>query len=212
MGDIFQEIDEDLRRDRWEQVWKKYGQYLVAAAGAIVIATAGWVAWQEYSQRQDVALTAALHGAMSSARAGNSAEAIAAFAAAADEGNADQAALALFQEAALRAQNDDRDAALGIYLGLRGNEALDEPYRAMATIRAVELDLVDGDAATMLGWLAPLTDGASPWRHVAWELAALLEQQQGNLDAARDLFERLAGDDESTAAAKARAEAYLAQL
>jgi len=212
LGDIFQEIDEDLRRDRWEQVWKKYGQHLVAGAGAVVIATAGWVAWQEYTARQDVALTAALHGAMSRERAGNSAEAIAAFAAAADQGSDSQAALALFQEAALRAQNDDRDVALGIYLGLRGNESLDQPYRAMATIRAVELDLVNGDADRMLGWLGPLTDGASPWRHVAWELAALLQQRQGNLDAARNLFERLADDEESSATAKARAEAYLAQL
>ena len=48
LADIFQEIDEELRRDRWEILWQKYGKYLVGCAVAIVAGTAAWVGWQNY--------------------------------------------------------------------------------------------------------------------------------------------------------------------
>ena len=56
MSDIFQEVEEDVRRERYEQIWKKYGNYIIAAAAVVVLAVAGYQAWQRYdlSQRQQV--------------------------------------------------------------------------------------------------------------------------------------------------------------
>lgn len=212
MADIFQEIDEELRRDRWEILWKKYGKYLVGCAIAIVAATAAWVGWQNYQLRQDLAVTTAMHSAIAAAQAGQKEKAIEAFAGVTKDGNERQVALALLQEAALRAESKDVESARGIYQSVRENSALDEPYRAIATIRAVELDLDTGDAAAMLGWLAPLTGDASEWRFIAWELSAYLENRAGNNDAAKAHLERLLNDQETPTAARARAEAYLAQL
>lgn len=212
MADIFQEIDEELRRDRWEILWKKYGKYVVGCAVAIVAATAAWVGWQNYQLRQDLAVTTAMHSALAAAQAGNNEQAIEAFAAVTKDGNDRQVALALLQEAALRAKNKDVESARGIYQSVRENSALEEPYRAIATIRTVELDLDTGDAAVMLGWLKPLTGENSEWRFIAWELSAYLEKRQGNTDAAKAYLEQLRNDPETPTAARARAEAYLAQL
>jgi hypothetical protein len=41
MSDIFREVDEDVRRDRFEQIWKQYGSLIVAAAMIMVAAVAG---------------------------------------------------------------------------------------------------------------------------------------------------------------------------
>ena len=60
--------------------------------------------------------------------------------------------------------------------------------------------------------LAALTDDANPWRLTAWELAAYLERRAGNVDGARQYLERIRNDGESSASARARAEAFLAQL
>ena len=38
MSDIFQEVEEDVRRERYEQIWKQYGNYILAAAGVVVLA------------------------------------------------------------------------------------------------------------------------------------------------------------------------------
>ena len=53
MGDIFQEVDEEVRRDRFNKFWKEYGAYVIAAAVALVLGTAASVGWREYNaQRQ----------------------------------------------------------------------------------------------------------------------------------------------------------------
>ena len=212
MADIFQEIDEELRRDRWETVWKKYGKFVIGIAAVIVLGTAAWVGWQEYQLRPNLSVTNAMHTALAAARAGNDEQAIEAFTAVSKDGNDNQTALALLQEAALRAKNGDLESARGLYQTVRENDSLDEPYRALATIRSVELDLDTGDAATMLGWLAPLSADTSEWRFAAWELGAYLENRSGNGAAAKALLERLRDDTDSPVSARARAEAYLAQL
>lgn len=212
MADIFQEIDEELRRDRWENVWKKYGKYILGIAAVIVLCTAAWVGWQEYQLRQNLSVTNTMHAGLSAAQAGNDEQAIERFAAVTTQGNDRQNALALLQEAAIRAKGGDVETARGLYQSIRENDGLDEPYRALATIRAVELDLDTGDAGAMLGWLAPLTADGSEWRFAAWELSAYLENRSGNPDRAKELWERLRDDPDSPVSARARAEAYLAQL
>ena len=53
MGDIFQEVEEEVRRDRYSKLWKDYGGYIIAAAVALVLGTTASVGWQEYTaQRQ----------------------------------------------------------------------------------------------------------------------------------------------------------------
>ncbi|MBV9138099.1 MAG: hypothetical protein JO357_13665, partial [Hyphomicrobiales bacterium] len=42
MSDIFREVDEDVRRDRFERIWKQYGNLIVAAALVVVAAVGGW--------------------------------------------------------------------------------------------------------------------------------------------------------------------------
>tara|TARA_R110002074_G_scaffold312217_1_gene482994 strand:- start:514 stop:1152 length:639 start_codon:yes stop_codon:yes gene_type:complete len=212
LGDIFREIDEDLRRDRFEKLWKRFGSYILAGAGLIVVATAGWVAWQEYQQRQNVETTAALHSALSAARTNNNDAAIAALTEISQSGTEGQAALAMLQEAALRAAQGDRDNARVLYRNIRENGSLAEPYRSLAVVRTVELDLDEGDPSELLQMLAALTDDANPWRLTAWELAAYLERRAGNVDGARQYLERIRNDGESSASARARAEAFLAQL
>ena len=212
LGDIFREIDEDLRRDRYEDLWKKYGQYILTGAGIIVAATAGWVAWQEYQQRHNVKATAELHTALSAVRAGKSDDAIGMLAELSKDGSGGQAALANFVEAALRAEKGDRDNARVLYHNIRNNSGLSAPYHALAAIRLVELDLADGNPADLLGLLAPLTADSNPWRLTAWELSAYLEKRAGNTEAAKGFLQRISADSAASASARARAEAFLAQL
>ena len=42
MADVFDEVDEELRRDRAEKLWKKYGAYVMGAAVAIVVAAGAY--------------------------------------------------------------------------------------------------------------------------------------------------------------------------
>ena len=42
MSDIFQEVDEEVRRDKATEFWKKYQNQILAAAVLIVLASAGF--------------------------------------------------------------------------------------------------------------------------------------------------------------------------
>ena len=46
MSDIFQEVDEEVRRDKAAEFWKKYQNQILAAAVLIVLASAGFRYWQ----------------------------------------------------------------------------------------------------------------------------------------------------------------------
>ena len=41
MADIFDEIEEDLRRDRMKEIWQRYGNYILGLAVLIIIGVAG---------------------------------------------------------------------------------------------------------------------------------------------------------------------------
>ena len=41
MGDIFREIDEELRQERFEKLWQSYGKYIIAAIVAVVVGVGG---------------------------------------------------------------------------------------------------------------------------------------------------------------------------
>jgi len=78
MSDIFQEVDEEVRRDKAAEFWKKYQNQILAAAVLIVLAAAGFRYWQYERERAteaagdqfQQALTALEGGKLDEAKAG----------------------------------------------------------------------------------------------------------------------------------------------
>ena len=79
MSDIFQEVEEDVRRERYEQLWKKYGNYMVAAAIVVVMAVGGYQLWKTYDLRQREQISDRYQAAQALAAAGNAPQAETAF-------------------------------------------------------------------------------------------------------------------------------------
>ena len=52
MSDIFREVEEDVRRERLEKLWKQYGDYVIAGVAVIVVGVAGYKLWQHYEAQQ----------------------------------------------------------------------------------------------------------------------------------------------------------------
>ena len=52
MPDIFDEVSEDLRAERAQQMLKKYGGLLVAAAALVLAGTGAWQGWQWHQSRE----------------------------------------------------------------------------------------------------------------------------------------------------------------
>jgi hypothetical protein len=212
VSDIFQEVDEDLRQDRALALWRRYGNYVIAAAVLIVLSTAGYVAWNDYRQRQREAIGERYTAAMALVAEGKDSEAAAAFGAVAQDANAGYAALARLEEAALRARLGQVDAALAIYDGLAADRSVPKDMRELAVLLAVLHRLDSLEPALALERLKPLTAEGGAWRFSAREMSALLALRAGDTAGAKETFKALADDLKAPAALRARAAEMLAVL
>lgn len=210
MSDIFREVDEDLRRDRAEHLFKKYGGAMIAAAVLVVAGTGGYSFWRHSQAQKKEQQTAALVTAIAQSAQGpeKGVEALAAFAGSADPS---LAAIAQFNAAALMIRQGKPADAAAVYDGIAGNASVSAQYRDLATLMAVMQRAEDGDAAQLTARLQPLTADASPWRFSARELTAMLAARTGDTEKARTLYRQLADDQQAPSGVRSRA-ADLASL
>lgn len=212
MSDIFNEVDEDLRRDRAQELWKKYGNYVMVLAVLVVAGTAAFVFWRDYERKQAEAGAAAYLAAVDQARGEAGATAEQALAAVARDGRSGYALLARFQEAGLKGRNGDSAGAAAIYWAIASDSGAERTLRDVATLLAL-LNAPEGAATPdQERALAALAASNSPWRHMAWEIAALADIRAGRLAQARANYTRIADDPDAPPGIRARAAEMLAAL
>lgn len=206
MADIFHEIDEDLRRDRLVQIWKRYGAVIVTAAVLLVAGTAGSVIWRNWQAARDAQATANLQAAVSLTAAGQPAAAASALAAVAAKvgPNSGPGVLARLYEAAERDKLGDEKGAIALYDSVAASSA-DPAYRDLATLLSVARQVDTGDPKALEARLAPMTEVASPWRDTAQELTGLLAARAGDRARAKSIFEALSKDATAPADLRSRA-------
>jgi hypothetical protein len=90
--------------------------------------------------------------------------------------------------------------------------AIDQRFRDLAVILAAYLELDTTDLVELEDRLAPLTSDNNPWHYSAIELTSFIAVQTGNLQRARDIFEKLSEDAQAPAGVRRRARDMLAIL
>lgn len=179
MADIFDEIDEELKRDRAQVLWAKYGKYVLSAAAAIVLvvgASQGYNAWT----KQQVETAAETYQA-----ALNTDDVGAALEANLSSLTDGYAMVAKFQIAADLANKGDAVAAEQAYLALSTDSGLDPLYQQAALMLSVMSAVNTGDVADLQDRLSSLTSAAGAWQALALELSAGLDLQAGDVAAAK---------------------------
>ena len=214
VGDIFREIDEELRQERFEKLWRSYGRYIIAIGLALVISVVGWRVWDHYrtTQRQDASMQ--FTTAERLAGEGKKAEAAALFASLADRSASGYEHLSRFHQAALRAESGDTAGAVSLYGALAGADDLDRTLRDAATVFAVMVQADDpkADVPALRARLDPLLGADRPWRHAARELSGLLALRAGDRKTARERFAAIADDLQAPQGMRARAAQVLAVI
>lgn len=212
MADIFQEVDEDLRRDQATVYWKKYGKFAVAGLVCIVVVTAGSVGWKEYRLRQQVQYSEQFSSALALIQDKKDTDATNVLAMLAKDANIGYATLARFREAALSAQKGDSAAAAAIYDALASDSSVDPLYAGLATLYYVLHQVQTGDPEALSKRLEPLLAEDNAWRHSAIELTGLLALRQGDATKAEADYTRLADDTTTPTGIRARAAEMLRAL
>ncbi len=195
MSDIIREVDEQIRRENWEKLWKRYGRFLFGAAVGVVVVTAAIVGWREFDKSRRLEQGDNFAAAVAVAEASDSPSASAdAMAALAEQASPGYAVLARFREAWLRAEAGEREAAIAAYDALAADGSAEPMFRDLAVLYSVRMQADVGEAAGLIARLAPLTAEDGVWRYSARELVAILHLGAGDTAAAREAFQFLADD------------------
>ena len=214
MGDIFREIDEELRQERFERLWQRYGKVVIGAAVAIIVAVGGFKAFQHYQIKQRETHSAQYESALKFVAAGKSTEAEALFSDLSEGAGRGYAVLSLFQQAAIKADAGDVLSAVKLYDQIIADNAVAESLREAAIIFSVSRQLDFGGIAhnNLENSLKPLIREKGPWRHSALELRGLLALQTGDLSSSRKIFAEISDDPEASSNMRTRASQILAVM
>ena len=212
LADIFREVDEDLRHQRYSELWGRYGTYVIGAALAIVLAVAGGQGWRTYQTSAQEEEGQRFARAIGAAERGETDAAAAAFAGLAAEASSGYAILARFRQAAVLTKGGDREGAVRVYESIAADDNFDPTWRDLAVIYIATHTLDSADAGSLRARLEQITAAESPWRHSAHELIGLLVERTGGQEEARTIFEALAQDKTAPVNLRKRAERLTAVL
>jgi hypothetical protein len=200
--DIFREVEEEVRRERFAQLWKQYGDYVIAGAALIVIAMAAYQLWRVYDQREHVKASDEYSVAQQLAEAGQAQQAASLFAKLSKSAPGGYAAVSRLQEADALLTAGNRAEAIPLY---RQIAAGDDPYlAAVARIHAGWAVVEQSPKTDVEALLAPLDDPASAWRPMAREILAYADYRAGNIPLALSEYKSLAADSSAPSALRKR--------
>ncbi len=205
MADFIREIEEDIRRERLEKLWNRYGAYIIAIGVLAVVFAGGWTGWQHYRSHQISEDSVLYAKAASVQRAGHPAAAAAAFAKIAAEGHGGYRVLAALRAAGAYLAAGDRKAAIATYNRLSRDSSTAPRYRDLARYLSVLNRANSGKPKALEAELRPLLQLGDPWRYSARELMAVLELRAGDKKAAANDFGALANDPETPVGIRERA-------
>lgn len=209
MADIFREVDDDLRRDSAQQLWDKYGIYLVALAVGIIAVTSAVVGWNAY-QRSAAEEAAQAFIAAEAEASVEGADTAAIFAELADGAPAGYAALAQLRAAAALTDAGNIDAAIEAYEAIVGDSSAEPILRDLARVKSGTLLVGRTSYDDLAGRLLPLTGAEESWRNPAREVLGLAAYREQKYPQAHTLFQEIVADPTSTPGVRDRAHVMIA--
>ena len=178
MADIFDEIEEDLRRDRMKEIWQRYGHYILALAVLIVIGVAGRQGYNYWKETKSQSSANTFYEAVT---AENSLDALTLIASDLPDG---YAMLARFRIAALYAEDGNNAAAEEIYLELNEDTSIDIFYRDTALLLSVMNAPNSADKNSLIERIADISAFVGPLQGLALETSAGLYLELNKIDKA----------------------------
>ena len=206
---LIREVEEELRRERMQELWNRYGTYFLIAAIALVAAVWGVRFYNDRKAAAAAAAGASFNEALQLAEKSKAEEARAAFEKIASGGPAGYAALARLQLAAAAAKAGDRAKAATEYAALADDKGADATLRSLAALNLAMLKVGDGAFTEVENRLNDLAADTSPWRSNAREMIAVGALKAGQTEKARSALERILADAEAPPSVRERSQILL---
>jgi hypothetical protein len=211
VSELFDEVDEEVRREQLKKLWDQYSIYIIAGALLIIAAVGGWRGYQYLEAKKAAEAGAAFDAAVDLSEQNKHAEAEVAFNKLAATAPSGYRVLARLRAAAEAAAGDPQ-AGARVYDEIAADRSVGPAEQDLARVRAAALLLETASYASMLQRLEPATKPDATFRHTARELLALSAWRANDTAAARQWLDMIANDAETPSGMRSRAEALQALL
>lgn len=178
MADIFDEIEEDLRRDRMKELWQRYGNYILVLALLIIVGVAGNQGYDYWVKTKSQVSGNIFFEALT---AENSLDALNDAVSHLPDG---YAMLARFRMAALYAEDGNSSAAEKSYLELSEDTSINSFYRDIALLLSVMNAPSSLDKNMLIERISDISGFAGPLQGLALEKKAGLHLELNEVDMA----------------------------
>jgi hypothetical protein len=195
MADIFNEIDDDLRHERYRRMWDRYGVIVLGVAAAIVVGVAGWRGYEYWRQTRAEAAGDQFYAAMRLAEKDDAKGAAEALGSLANAGPDGYRFVARLQAAAISAK-DDRKAGLAAFDAVARDAGAPKVLADLAAIQAAYIALDSEDAAALEARLSRFLVAGQAFRHAAREILMAAAMKAGNWADARKRLDEMQADAE----------------
>ncbi|MBV9532378.1 MAG: tetratricopeptide repeat protein [Bradyrhizobium sp.] len=211
MSELFDEVDEEVRREQLKKLWEKYSIYIVGAALLVIAGVGGWRGYQYLEAKKAAQAGEAFNKAIELSEQSKHQQAEAAFADLAARAPAGYRVLARFRAAA-EAASRDPSAGAKMFDDIASDRTVGPELEALARIRAAGFLVDSASYAEMKQRLEPDTTPGATFRHSARELLALSAWRSNDATATRQWLDMIALDAATPPGLRQRAEALQALL
>ena len=194
MGDIFQEVEEDIRSDKVRSIWKKYRVYIILLLLLIVCSVGIKSFWDYYKLKNLETRSENYFKAIDLINQDGGIGGIQALTTFSEQNGENENYLTMisnFTEAALRRNNNDLKNSLEIYSVIINGD-IDITYKDYAKIQSAEVLMELKNYKEAKVFLSEVT--GSLFSTIAKEYTGYIELYEGNTSKAKDIFQEIVDD------------------
>lgn len=206
---FIREVNEELRSDQANALWKKYGKLIIGGAVAIVLGVAGNVGYKNWVDSQAAASGDMFLEALTHAREGRNDEALAAFDQLKAEGYGSYPVLAKMRAATVIAEQGNAEDAITEFLSVANDSSVADALKDVAKIRAGYLMVDVSSYDEVAAQVEVLTNTTNTMRHSAREILGLSAFKANDFARAKDWFTLVVEDTSTPQQIAARAQVIL---
>lgn len=208
MVDLFDEVEEQLRSDRYRTLALRALPWVLGIAALALVAALGWWFWQDRQDKAAAVASDKYAAAMESYAKRDETRAFGQFAEVAKDGPPVYRAMALMQQAGMRLEDNKVDEAVRLF-DASAEVAPDPLLEDLARLKSALALLDTAPYAELEKRLEPLTEDGRPYRMEAREALAFAKVMAGKGSEARGDFAVLSLSPDASEAVRDRARAAM---
>lgn len=209
---LLREVDEAVREEEMRDAIKRWGTTIAVALGLAIVGLGGYLWWDREHKAEAGERSQEMIVALDDVEARKLDAAATKLATLANESGDGTKAAALIMQAGIAAGQGKSAEAKRLFEQVAADASAPQPFRDLATIRAVAAAFDATPPVEVVRRLKPLAEPGKPWAASAGELVGIAYLKQNRRDLAGPLFAAIARDKEAPESLRSRTRQMAALL